>query len=97
MKVFAILFGLAALLATGYASAATMTSGRPSAVLSKKDCRAVWKVAKGGGHYLTRQNAAPYIVNFKLADGPDQDGKISKREFMKACSKGLVKGTVIWN
>jgi hypothetical protein len=31
------------------------------------------------------------IVNFKLADGPDQDGRISKREFKKACKKGLVK------
>lgn len=97
MKVFAILFGVTALLVTGYASAATMTSGRPSAVLNKKDCRAVWKVASGGERYLTRQNSARYIVNFKLADGPDQDGKISKREFMQACSKGLVKGTVIWN
>lgn len=95
MKVFAILIGLAALLATGYASAATMTSGRPSAVLNKKDCKAVWKAALGGGEYLTRQNAAPYIVNFKLADGADQDGVITKREFKKACSKGLVKGTVI--
>jgi hypothetical protein len=95
MKVFAILFGVTALLVTGYASAGTMTSGRPSAVLSKKDCRAVWKAA--GGAKLTRQNASPYIVNFKLADGPDQDGVITKREFMKACSKGLVKGTVIWN
>jgi hypothetical protein len=95
MKAFAILFSLIVLLATGYASAGTMTSGRPSAILSKKDCRAVWKAA--GGSNLTRQNAAPYIVNFKLADGPDQDGIITKREFMKACSKGLVKGTVVWN
>lgn len=97
MKAFGILLGLAAFVVAGYASAATMTSGRPSAVLNKKDCRAVWKAATGGERYLTRANAAPYIVNFKLADGPDQDGKISKREFMKACSKGLVKGTVIWN
>jgi hypothetical protein len=97
MKAFATLLGLAAVLAAGYASAATMTSGRPSAVLNKKDCRAVWKVATNGSRYLTRQNAAPYIVNFKLADGPDQDGAISKREFMKACSKGLVKGNVVWN
>ena len=95
-ETFAIVLSLAALLVAGYASAATMTSGRPSAVLNKKDCRAVWKVA-AGDRYLMRQNAAPYIVNFKLADGPDQDGRISKREFMKACSKGLVKGTVIWN
>ncbi|HEU4475206.1 MAG TPA: EF-hand domain-containing protein [Methyloceanibacter sp.] len=43
------------------------------------------------GRYLDRQNAGPYIVNFALADGPDQDGKISKREFKKACRKGLVK------
>jgi hypothetical protein len=81
----------ALLLATGYASAATMTSGRPSAVLTKSQCKAVWKEAVPSGRYLYRRDARPFIVNFSLADGPDQDGRISKREFKKACSKGLVK------
>jgi hypothetical protein len=92
MKTIAIVAGLAVVLMAGYASAKnTMTSGRPSAVLTKKQCKAVWKEAVPQGRYLYRANAAPFVVNFKLADGPDQDGKISKREFKKACSKGLVK------
>ena len=91
MKVPAILMSFAVLLATGYASAATMTSGRPSAVLTKEQCKTVWHAAVPSGRYLYRQDAAPFIVNFELTDGPDQDGKISKREFKKACKKGLVK------
>jgi hypothetical protein len=51
----------------------------------------VWNAAVPDGRYLDRANAAPFIVNFKLADGPDQDSQISKREFKKACKKGLVK------
>jgi hypothetical protein len=91
MRSLAILTGAAVLLDTDYATAATMTSGRPSAVLDREQCRAVWHLAVPEGRYLDRQNAGPYIVNFALADGPDQDGKISKREFKKACRKGLVK------
>ena len=67
-----------------------MTSGRPSAVLTREQCKAVWKTAVPSGGHLYGQNADRYIVNFKLADGPDQDGRISKREFKKACSKGRV-------
>jgi hypothetical protein len=93
MRTLVILTSVAVLLGTGYATAATMTSGRPSAVLTKKQCKAVWKQAVPEGRYLYKQNARPFIVNFKLADGPDQDGRISKREFKKACSKGLVKYT----
>ena len=85
-----VLSTLVLLLAGSYASAATMTSGRPTAVLNKKQCKAVWRLAVPSGHYLYKANAAPYIVNFKLADGADQDGRISKREFKHACSKGLV-------
>lgn len=91
MRALSILIGLAVLLGAGYASAATMSSGRPSAVLTKKQCKTVWRVAVPSGRYLYRQNAGPYVVNFALADGPDQDGRISKREFKKACKKGLVK------
>jgi hypothetical protein len=86
-----VLAGVALLLVSGTATAATMSSGRPSAVLTKKQCKTVWNAAVPDGRYLDRANAAPFIVNFKLADGPDQDGRISKREFKKACKKGLVK------
>jgi hypothetical protein len=92
MKAMAVFMSFAVLLGTGYASAATMTSGRPSAVLTKKQCKAVWKVAVPSGRYLYRQNAAPFIVNFPLTD-VNQDGRVSKREFKKACKKGLVKYT----
>jgi hypothetical protein len=91
MKALALVIGCAVVIGAGYASAATMSSGRPSAVLTKKQCKTVWKAAVPSGKYLDWNNAAPFIVNFKLADGADQDGLISKREFKKACSKGLVK------
>ena len=94
MRMLVILTSLAVLLGAGYASAATMTSGRPSAVLTKKQCKAVWKLAVPSGHYLYRQHAHPFIVNFKLADGADQDGRISKHEFKEACKLGLVKYTL---
>lgn len=78
---------------TGYASAASMTSGRPSAVLTRAQCKDVWKRAVPEGHYLHKAQAAPFIVNWALAN-PDGDGTISRHEFMKACSKGLVKNTM---
>jgi hypothetical protein len=88
MKALVILMSFAVLLATGYASAATMTSGRPSAVLTKQQCKTVWNAAVPSGRYLYSQNAAPFIVNFTLADGPDQDGRISKREFKRPARRG---------
>ena len=91
MKAPAILMSFSLLFAFGTAQAATMTSGRPSAVLTKEQCKMVWHAAVPSGRYLDRANAGPFIVNFAMADGPDQDGKISKREFRKACKKGLVK------
>ena len=62
-------------------------------VLTPDQCAQVWAKAVPSGDFLTEANAAPYIVNFKQADGPDQDGKISKSEFEAACAKGLVKFT----
>jgi hypothetical protein len=67
MKTLSILAGMAVLLVSGYASAATMTSGRPSAVLTREQCLAVWHIAVPTGRYLYRQDAGPYIINFKLA------------------------------
>jgi hypothetical protein len=91
MQAPAILMSLALLFVAGAAHAATMTSGRPSGVLTKEQCKTVWRAAVPSGRYLDRANAGSFIVNFAMADGPDQDGKISKREFKKACRKGLVK------
>ena len=58
-----------------------MTSGRPSAALTAEQCQQRWSQAVPSGEFLSEADAAPFIVNFKLADGPDQDGKISKSEF----------------
>jgi hypothetical protein len=49
MKALVILMSFAMLLATGYTSAVALTSGRPSAVLTKKQCKAVWKQAVPSG------------------------------------------------
>ena len=68
-----------------FAQSNSMTSGRPSAVLTPDQCAQVWAKAVPSGDFLTEAIAAPYIVNFKQADGQDQDGKISKSEFEAAC------------
>jgi hypothetical protein len=83
----------ALLFATGYAYAGggapvpektqgVPSSGRPSAVLDKKECDALWTKAKG--------NAAPYILNFEMVD-KNGNGQISKREFKTGCNKGWVQ------
>ena len=69
----------------------TMTSGRPSAVLTPAQCQEVWGEAVPSGEFLLKKDAAPYIVNWHMADGSDHDGKLSKVEFKSACRKGLVK------
>ena len=68
----------------------TMTSGRPSAVLSHAKCESVWKEAVPTGDTLARADAGPYIVNWHQAD-PDNDNTIDKKEFFHACRLGLVK------
>jgi len=89
----ATLASLTLLFTAGYCLAAnTMTSGRPSAVLTPAQCQEVWSKAVPTGDALAKKNAHPYIVNWKLAD-TDHNGKISKSEFDAACAKGLVKYT----
>ena len=71
----------------------TMSSGRPSAVLTDAQCQEVWKKAVPSGDTLAQADAAPYIVNFTQVD-TDGDGVISIAEFQAACGKGLVKYTM---
>ena len=71
----------------------TMSSGRPSAVLTDAQCQEVWKKAVPSGDTLAQADAAPYIVNFTQVD-TDADGVISIAEFQAACGKGLVKYTI---
>jgi EF hand len=96
MSKLATLTGLALLLTAGYAFAQetpnTMTSGRPSAVLTPDQCNEVWSKAVPKGDTLAQADAAPYIVNFAQVD-TDNDGTIDKKEFVAACGKGLVKYT----
>ena len=96
MSKLATLTSLALLLTTGYALAQgtpnTMTSGRPSAVLTDAQCQEVWSKAVPKGDTLAQADAAPYIVNFAQVD-TDNDGTIDKKEFQAACGKGLVKYT----
>jgi len=84
----ALLVGIGCAVAQGTSN--TMTSGRPSAVLTPDQCNAVWSKAVPSGDTLAQANAAPYIVNFAQVD-TDNDGTIDKKEFDAACGKGLVK------
>jgi hypothetical protein len=94
MVKYATLLASALLLVPGYAHAIThtMTSGRPSAVLSHAKCSEVWKHAVPTGDTLAKADAGPYIVNWHMAN-PDNDASIDKKEFFSACRKGLVKYT----
>lgn len=80
----------ALLVGTGSALADPMTSGRPTAVLDNAQCQKVWGLAVEESEYLPADQARPWIVNFKLADG-DRNGKLSHDEFTFACGKGLVE------
>ena len=91
MKKLIVFMSLALLFETATAGAAILTYGRTGAAMNKQQCKTAWQAASADGRYLDRASAVPYIVNFPLADGADQDGRISKREFKKACKKGLVK------
>jgi len=92
MTKLATLTGLALILTFSYATAQqnTMTSGRPSAVLTPDQCNAIWSKAVPSGNGLAQATAAPYIVNFAQVD-TNNDGTIDKKEFDAACGKGLVK------
>lgn len=95
MRLVAALTSAALLVGTGHAlarSANTMTSGRPSAVLSEARCEEVWKRAVPDGRTLAKADSKPFVVNFSQID-KDGDGTISSTEFKAGCGKGLVKYT----
>jgi hypothetical protein len=86
--------GLALILTADIALAGggSMTSGRPSAVLTPEQCQQVWDGAQIDGDKLSAANATRIIANFSQADA-DGDGSLTKQEFDTACTKGLVKFT----
>jgi len=65
-------------------------SGRPSAILNDAKCASAWSLTQRDGDTLSGDQAAPFIVNFKLVDA-DGDGKISEAEFKDGCKMGLVQ------
>ena len=99
---FAAFASLMILFGVGSAFAADTdagTAGRPSAALSEADCVAAWHNAAGAeftrfhrGHAtLSPANARGIVTNFQQAD-TDNDGSVSRVEFIQACKLGLVTG-----
>lgn len=97
MTRLATLTSLALLLTAGHTSAQnTMTSGRPSAVLTPDQCNEVWNREVSDSDTRVQADADSEIVNFAQIDtdaaqvDPNNDGTIDKSEFQAACGKGLV-------
>jgi hypothetical protein len=91
-----ILFGASAAFA---ADTDAGTAGRPTAVLSEADCVAAWQRSAGdeltrfhrGNESLLPVSARGIVTNFQQAD-TDNDGSVSRAEFIQACKLGLVTG-----
>ena len=82
------------LVSVGYAFAADTdsgTAGRPSAVLSDKQCQDAWVSVKGSNDALiSPKEGKNILINFQQAD-TDKDGKVTQAEFKNACKIGLVQ------
>lgn len=99
---FTVFASLIILLGASSAFAADIdagTAGRPGGVLSEVDCVAAWQSAAGDeqtrfrrGHAnLSPANASGVVTNFQQADS-NNDGVVSRAEFVQACKLGLVVG-----
>ena len=99
---FAAFASLIILIGAGSAIAAdtdAATVGRPNAVLSEASCVAAWHSAAGDeltrfhrGHVnLSPATASGVVTNFQQAD-TDNNGNVSRIEFIQACKLGLVTG-----
>jgi hypothetical protein len=64
-------------------------SGRPGKVLSEAECTKAWETAGPDGDTLSKDKAAPYILNFQMVD-TSNDAKISQDEWKAGCEKGWV-------
>ena len=65
-------------------------SGRPGQVLDEAKCKTVWSLTERQGDTLSKDKAAPFIVNFQMVDA-NNDGKITEQEFLEGCKKRLVQ------
>jgi hypothetical protein len=97
---FAAFASLLVLFGAGSAFAADIdaaTVGRPNAVLSEISCDAAWQRAAGeeltrfhrGHDSLLPVDAKGIVTNFHQAD-TNEDGTVSRTEFLEACKLGLV-------
>jgi hypothetical protein len=101
---FAAFASLIILFGAGSAFAADTdagTAGRPGGVLSEASCVAAWHRAAGeeqtrfhrGQDSLLPVNARGIVTNFHQAD-TNEDGRVSRTEFLEACKLGLVANGV---
>jgi hypothetical protein len=78
---------LATVLAIGFGSG--IAQAAETAVPAEK-CDAAWSMASPGGDTISKGATVPFVIDFTMVDS-DKDGTISKDEFNKACSAGMVK------
>lgn len=61
--------------------------------MSQAECDSLWMQANpSNSATISQKQSQPFVTDFKRADS-DNDGTLSKTEFSKACSSGLVRGT----
>jgi len=64
-------------------------SGRPGQVLDDAACTKAWETAGPDGDTLSKDKAAPFILNFEMVD-TSADAKISAEEWKAGCGKGWI-------
>ena len=78
---------LAGMLAIGFGSSVVLAADM--AVPADK-CDTAWSMASPGGDTISKGANVPFVMDFTMVDS-DNSGDISKDEFNKACSAGMVK------
>jgi hypothetical protein len=78
---------LAGLLAIGFGSSVALAADM--AVPADK-CNKAWSMASPGGDTISKGANVPFVMDFTMVDS-DKSGTITKDEFNKACSSGMVK------
>jgi hypothetical protein len=76
--------------ATGTQAEETADTSGPAP--NEVGCQVAWSIASPKGATLSKDQAAPYVVNFDMAD-TNQDGAIAADEFKAACLGGY---TTFW-
>jgi hypothetical protein len=71
-------------------SAGAAVAENNPAPMDDAKCEAQWTMASPNGDTLSKDKAAPYVLNFTMVDS-NADGKISAVEFKKGCAAGQIK------